>query len=106
MAWISCSLANGSVVIVEVSQTLVTSDSGSGFGPHFTVQTAAALKKADSFVVDKRGLTALRWIDIPGKTVSRVDVFVSIAIELCPAASFNTLQARNSPPILLPFTGF
>lgn len=63
--------SDGSIGLVKILQFLKVT-SVSTFGPDYTLDILYELQAQKTFEADKRGITALTWIEIPGRSVSTI----------------------------------
>lgn len=66
-AYLACAKADGTVSIIKVSQKLCPVPSS--FGTEFAVERTFEVQECCAFAADKRVITALRWVDIPGRSL-------------------------------------
>ncbi|KAI0064060.1 hypothetical protein BV25DRAFT_1869513 [Artomyces pyxidatus] len=60
---LACGIADGSVTLVEITQTLHLEPGASSFGIKCLVETEACLAVSTPCSADKRGITGIKWIE-------------------------------------------
>ena len=71
-SYLACALADGSVVIVTIAQSLGPRSTSPAFSPEYEITVAVDIKDEQVLGADGRGITSLRWISTGKPEVGRM----------------------------------
>ena len=68
-AYLACAVADGSVVVLQILQTLTYTPSDATFVAQHELTVTHKVLDDPLCKADKRNVTSLRWIDVPNRNV-------------------------------------